>query len=69
MHDKVATFSIINLNPGLTAGGNDGSFAIALFRISINPMERMLFVCLRVILLIVGRNEITVASVTKKRIN
>ena len=69
MSKEEATFSGINLSPGLTAGGSDGSFAIALFRISINPMERTLFVFLRVILLFVERNEITAVSATSMRIN
>ena len=35
-----------HLSPGLTAGGSDGSFARALFIMSMNPIERKLLLCL-----------------------
>ena len=68
-YNKVAIFINVYLSPGLTAGGSDGSFAIALFIMSMNPMERTLLVSLLAALLFGGRNEITAARVTKTRIN
>jgi hypothetical protein len=53
----------------LIGGGSDGSFAMALFIISIKPMVSELLICLEVTLLTDGRNDVTVTSteVTKTK--